>query len=271
MKCAAFILAAAAAAAGMVAAAPGTKLLPRNYSSLAPRSARSRYSSAPKQKLAVDSPGVLKSAGTAGEKNADYSGNWAGAIKNGKGYNHVTGTITVPKVSGARGAAASAWVGIDGDTCQTAILQTGISFYADGTFDAWYEWLPDYAYSFTNFGVSVGDQVRMTVDASSKTRGVATIKNLTTGQQVTHRFTRAPSPLCETNAEWVVEAFQEDGKQVTLVNFGTVTFKNAAATGSGGSVSAAGAGLSDISANSGQTVLAASSVNGSTVTVKYVG
>ncbi|KAF4500527.1 glycosyl hydrolase family 43 [Fusarium agapanthi] len=41
------------------------------------------------------------------------------------------------------GAAASAWVGIDGDTCQTAILQTGISFYADGSFDAWYEWIPD--------------------------------------------------------------------------------------------------------------------------------
>lgn len=37
---------------------------------------------------------------------------------------------------------ASAWVGIDGDTCETAILQTGIDFtYRLGavSFDAWYE------------------------------------------------------------------------------------------------------------------------------------
>ncbi|RSL41764.1 hypothetical protein CEP54_015714 [Fusarium duplospermum] len=104
------------------------------------------------------------------------------------------GTITVLEVSGADGAAASAWVGIDGDTCQTAILQTGISFYADGTFDA-----------------CVGDKIRMTVDASSKTKGIATLENLTINQKVIHSFSSTPSMLCETNAEWIVEAFQENG------------------------------------------------------------
>ncbi|KAF8444750.1 hypothetical protein L210DRAFT_3530901 [Boletus edulis BED1] len=38
----------------------------------------------------------------------------------------VTGTFTVPSPSGSAGSAASAWVGIDGDTCQNAILQTGV-------------------------------------------------------------------------------------------------------------------------------------------------
>ncbi|KZL69532.1 peptidase a4 family protein [Colletotrichum incanum] len=264
MKLAALIL----AAAGIVAAAPGTKLIQRNYSPVVPRSSRARFSSAPNQRLSIDSLDSLESTG---DKNVEYSSNWAGAVKIGTGYNHVTGTITVPEVSGARGAAASAWVGIDGDTCQTAILQTGISFYADGTFDAWYEWIPDYAYNFNNFDVSVGDKIKMTVDASSKTKGVATLENLTTGQKVTHSFTSTPSSLCETNAEWIVEAFQENGSQVTLADFGTVTFTGATASGSGGSITAAGADILDISPNNGRSVLADSSVSGRTVTVKYVG
>ncbi|KAK1980084.1 peptidase A4 family protein [Colletotrichum cereale] len=264
MKFTAFVL----AAAGIVAAAPGTKLVQRDYSPVVPRSTRSRYSSAPNQRISVAGLDSLESTG---DRNVDYSSNWAGAVKIGSGYNHVTGTITVPEVSGARGAAASAWVGIDGDTCQTAILQTGISFYADGTFDAWYEWIPDYAYSFSNFDVSVGDKIRMTVDASSKTKGVATLENLTTGKKVTHSFSSTPSTLCETNAEWIVEAFQENGGQVTLADFGTVTFTGAAASGSGGSVTPAGADIIDISPNQGRSVLASASTSGSTVTVKYVG
>ena len=42
-------------------------------------------------------------------------------------FTTVTGTFTVPALSGSSGAAA-AWVGIDGDTCESAILQTGIDF-----------------------------------------------------------------------------------------------------------------------------------------------
>ncbi|KAK1962867.1 peptidase A4 family protein [Colletotrichum sublineola] len=264
MKFTTFVL----AAAGIVAAAPGTKLVQRNYSPVVPRSTRARHGSAPNRRIAV---GSLDSLESTGDKNVDFSSNWAGAVKIGNGYNHVTGTITVPDVNGVQGAAASAWVGIDGDTCQSAILQTGVSFYSDGTFDAWYEWIPDYAYSFNNFDVSVGDQIKMTVDASSKKKGVATLENLTTGQKVTHSFTSTPSTLCETNAEWIVEAFQEGGSQVTLADFGTVKFTGATASGSGGSTTPAGADIIDISPDGGQSILASSSVSGSTVTVKYVG
>ncbi|KAL0943201.1 acid proteinase [Colletotrichum truncatum] len=262
-----FSLFLAAVSAGIISAAPGAKLTQRNYSPLVPRSERrARYSSSPNQRLDVFS---LDSVTT--DKNVQYSSNWAGAVKIGTGYNQVTGTIIVPDVSGARGSAASAWVGIDGDTCQTAILQTGISFYADGTFDAWYEWIPDYAYNFNNFDVSVGDKIRISVDASSKTKGVATLENLTSGQKVTHTFTNPPSSLCETNAEWIVEAFQENGSQVTLADFGTVTFTDASASGSSGKTTPAGADIIDILPNRGSTVLAQASVSGSSVTVKYVG
>jgi hypothetical protein len=43
-------------------------------------------------------------------------------------FTSVTGTFTVPTPSGSTGSAAAAWVGIDGDSCTSAILQTGISF-----------------------------------------------------------------------------------------------------------------------------------------------
>lgn len=46
-------------------------------------------------------------------------------------FTTVTGTFTVPTPSGTSGA-ASAWVGIDGDTCGNAILQTGIDFTITG-------------------------------------------------------------------------------------------------------------------------------------------
>jgi hypothetical protein len=251
-------------AAGIVSAAPSTKLIPRDTSPLVPRSARrAKYSSAPNQRLwSLDSQS---------DANVQYSSNWAGAVKIGTGYNKVQGTITVPRVSGNDGAAASAWVGIDGDTCQTAILQTGISFYADGTFDAWYEWIPDYAYNFNNFNVHVGDQIRITVDATSKTKGVATLENLTRNQKVTHTFTNTPSTLCETNAEWIVEAFQQGGSQVDLANFGSVTFTDASVSGTSGSSGPSGAELIDISFDQGQSVQAQSSINSNSVTVKYVG
>ena len=48
----------------------------------------------------------------------------------------MTGTFTVPtprEPSDGSGAhAASAWVGIDGDTCGNAILQTGVDFNVNG-------------------------------------------------------------------------------------------------------------------------------------------
>jgi hypothetical protein len=81
--------------------------------------------------------------------NTEYSTNWAGAVlvkgnvRSILGYSvisvelvfiqqrtftFVTGTFTVPTPSGSTGAATAAWVGIDGDSCPSAILQTGISF-----------------------------------------------------------------------------------------------------------------------------------------------
>ncbi|EIW81881.1 hypothetical protein CONPUDRAFT_55157 [Coniophora puteana RWD-64-598 SS2] len=201
--------------------------------------------------------------------NTEYSENWAGAVYDSADgtYTAVTGTFTVPTPSGD--GAASAWVGIDGDTCSNAILQTGVDFtVSDGdvSYDAWYEWYPDYAYDFSGISFSAGDVVKLTVTASSTTSGTAVIENTTTGQTVTQDITSS-SALCEENAEWIVEDFEENGSLVEFANFGTVTFTDAYATTSSGQVSPSGATAIDIEQNG--SVLTSVTV-GDDVTIKYV-
>lgn len=221
---------------------------------------------------------VLKLSNTT---QAQYSSNWAGAVLIGSGYTTVSGEFTVPSVSAPSGAGgfgsggescASAWVGIDGDTCETAILQTGVDFCYEGgqaSYSAWYEWYPDYAYDFSGISISEGDSIKVTVEASSESTGSATVENLTNGQSVTHRFSGSTQgDLCETNAEWIVEDFESNGSLVSFADFGTVTFTNAEATSNGRTVGPSGATIMDIRQN-GQ-VLTEASASGNSVTVSYV-
>ncbi|EIW81698.1 hypothetical protein CONPUDRAFT_54011, partial [Coniophora puteana RWD-64-598 SS2] len=164
---------------------------------------------------------------------------------------------------------ASAWVGIDGDTCETAILQTGVDFtYSDGevSYDAWYEWYPDYAYDFSGITISAGDVIKTTVTATSTTSGTAVIENTTTGVTVTQDLTSTYA-LCEENAEWIVEDYEEGDSLVELTNWGTVTFTDAYATTSSGEVTPSGATAIDIEQNG--EVLTQVTI-GDTVAVKYV-
>lgn len=75
-------------------------------------------------------------------EHATVESNWGGAILEGSGFTAASATANVPLGGGGSSAAGSAWVGIDGATCDTAILQTGFDWYGDGTYDAWYEWYP---------------------------------------------------------------------------------------------------------------------------------
>ncbi|KAB8077620.1 peptidase A4 family-domain-containing protein [Aspergillus leporis] len=211
--------------------------------------------------------------------NEEYSSNWAGAVLIGSSYTSVTGTFVVPTPSIPSGGSsreqycASAWVGIDGDTCETAILQTGVDFCIEGSsvsYDAWYEWYPDYAYDFSGISFSAGDEVKVTVDASSKTGGTATVENITKGKSVTHTFSgQSGNALCETNAEWILEDFSSGSSLVPFADFGTVTFTDISATSGGSSVGASGATLIDIRQNN--KILTSSSASSSKVTVEYIG
>jgi len=208
--------------------------------------------------------------------NVEYSDNWAGAVLNEAAgtFKSVTATFTVPTPKAASdlgSQSASAWVGIDGDTCDSAILQTGLDFdviNGDAVFySAWYEWYPDYAYDFDNISFNPGDSVTLTVTASSTKAGTAVIKNNSNGQSVTQKITSS-SALCQQDAEWIVEDFEQGGELVPLVNFGTVAFTGASAKTASGSVTPTSANVMDIQQN-GNTLTSASASGGS-VTVSYV-
>lgn len=205
-----------------------------------------------------------------------YSSNWAGLTLIGSDYTSVTGTIVVPTPKIPPGGnsrtqySASAWVGIDGDTCESAILQTGVDFYIQGgqvSFDGWYEWYPDYSYNFDTFSVSAGQTIRMTVTATSTAAGKATLENLSTGQTVSHSFSGETNRLCETNAEWIVEDFSNGNSLVPFADFSTVTFTGASAVSGGSTVDTTGATVMDIRQN-GQ-VLTSCSGSGTQVTCTY--
>ncbi|ROW12203.1 hypothetical protein VMCG_00341 [Cytospora schulzeri] len=211
------------------------------------------------------------------QTNVEYSTNWAGAVIISSDITEVTGVITVPTPSAPSGGSsrseycASAWVGIDGDTCSTAILQTGIDLCYEGgeaSFDAWYEWYPDYAYDF-DLSVSAGDSIKMTVTATSKTSGSAVIENQTTGKSVTKSFSgNVDGDLCLENAEWIVEDFESGGSLISFADFGTVTFTDATGKAGSKSLNPSSADILDIEQDG--EVLTSCSASSDKVTCKYV-
>uniref|UniRef100_A0ABR3THI5 Aspergillopepsin n=1 Tax=Diplodia intermedia TaxID=856260 RepID=A0ABR3THI5_9PEZI len=209
----------------------------------------------------------------------EYSSNWSGAVYEeppSGTFTAVAATITVPvpTATAAGTYSASAWVGIDGDTCGTAILQTGVDFTATKSgsrttysYDAWYEWYPDYAYDFSSFSISAGDVIAMSVTSSSSTSGVALLENLTTGKSVSKSITSS-SALCGENAEWIVEDFESNGELVAFADFGTVLFTGASADTTTETIGTSDATLIDI--RQGGTVLTSASIpSDSEVEVTY--
>jgi hypothetical protein len=208
------------------------------------------------------------------------SDNWAGAIliADVATYESVTATFTVPvpesTVEGEE-QCASAWVGIDGDTCDTAILQTGIDLCAlDGEigFDAWFEFFPAVSEDFDDITISNGDVITLTATVTSATSGTLEIINESTGVGVLATVSSTAS-LCQFNAEWIVEDFEEcEGSDCFLVpfaDFGVVEFTGAQATTISGGIQTAGeAQTIDIVQD---VQLTASGVSGTVVVVEYIG
>jgi hypothetical protein len=128
----------------------------------------------------------------------------------------------------------------------------------------------EYAYDFSGFSISAGDQIKMTASATSTSAGSVTLTNLSTGKTVTHSFSGESGKLCQTDAEWIVEDFESGNSLVPFANFGTVTFTGASVTTNSGSTQGvSGAQILDIKQSN--TVHTDCSVSGSsTVTCKYV-
>ncbi|KAF1348258.1 acid protease [Lizonia empirigonia] len=211
----------------------------------------------------------------------DYSSNWSGVVleQPSSGYfKSATGRFTVPTpmyVGSADTESSSAWVGIDGDSCASGLLQAGIDFTVTSSgavsYDAWYEWYPDYAYDFSNFAVSAGNVIQVDITATSTTMGTVKLTNVSTGKSVSQTLS-APSGsvLCRQNAEWIVEDFAQDGSLVALSNFGTIVFTQAsAALSTGGTEGLGSATIIDLKQDS--TIYTDVSIDSSSqATVKYI-
>ncbi|KAJ7192204.1 peptidase G1 [Mycena pura] len=190
-----------------------------------------------------------------------------------------TGTLVVPHLQPATGGAiegiygGSAWVGLDGMTCQTTSMATGIQFiYLNQTIlvNSWTEVAPNPAVNMSSMIVNAGDTVKLTLTATSTTTGTAVVENLSNGQSSTVGLT-SPSPLCLANAEWIVEDFQEDTFLMPFANFGSITFTDASATTqSGSTVGPSGSGSHLINMVQSGIQFTSASRAASSVTVDYL-
>ncbi|KZV78814.1 hypothetical protein EXIGLDRAFT_783225 [Exidia glandulosa HHB12029] len=209
-----------------------------------------------------------------------YTTNWAGGALIGSPagtFKSVTGRFVVPKVSmPANGNAsetyyASAWVGIDGYACDTAILQTGVDFEVIGTtvnHYVWYEWWPELSSDFEGITVKAGDTIDLLVTASSTTTGAVVVKNLKNGNTVFQNLTSSDA-LCESDAEWIVEDFLISKVRVPMADFKTITFTNPIATQSNGArVGPGNATIIEMRQNG--TVFTSTTVSSTSVSVKYL-
>ncbi|GJE98367.1 peptidase G1 family domain-containing protein [Phanerochaete sordida] len=241
-------------------------------------SSRERYAARVARRAAGDHLHVSRPSIVNGT-DISYTTNWAGAVLNDAAntWTSVVGTFTVPSprvpAGGSGSSAAAVWVGIDGASCQTAILLTGIdmSVGANGapSYSAWWDWWPDSQGGFAGaFDIAPGDAVTALVEARSATSGTATLVNARTGQSVTQAIT-STTALCGQDAEWIVEAFDAGGQMVPFADFGTVTFSGVAAGGVLGVVGPGNANIYEIV--QGGAVVTDVTVGVDSVVVSYVG
>ncbi|BDD60302.1 hypothetical protein MPDQ_006217 [Monascus purpureus] len=217
---------------------------------------------------------------------AEYSNNWSGAVleeppSSQATFTAVSATFTVPKptagvaLGGSEGyQAASAWIGIDGDTSSNAILQTGVDFIlqnGQASYQAWYEWLPNTAVNF-DLDINAGDVIVAYVRTSDNSHGIAVIENHTSGKNASKTLSApsASATLQGVNAEWIVEDFEMSGGLVPMVDFGKVTFTGAVAETSQGAVGLDGAHILDIRQD-GLVLTDADILSSSEVVVTYTG
>jgi len=209
------------------------------------------------------------------------SSNWAGAALVTTGVTEVTGTFTIPKPTLPSGGSTrtefggAAWVGIDGDTCQTGLIQTGVFWIVEGTefsYEAWYEYIPQASIAYPDITVTAGDEIKVTVTKTNDNSGVTTLENVSTGESASHTFTdQSGGTLCGENAEWIVEDFTDGDALIPFADFGTVTFSGSSAIVGGATVTPASADADTIVlVSASDATLTDTTVSGGTVTVKYV-
>jgi Peptidase A4 family len=177
------------------------------------------------QPLAVE-PGAINGA--------SESDNWSGYVDAGPGskFTGVSGSWTVPSLTGNVVGAASSWIGIGGWSTP-GLVQAGVEVRNTLGYDeyfAWYEILPQPAITLGN--VAPGDRMQSKIVQDGPSTWTITLTD------VTERTTWSgpvATDVYGTSAEWVEEepASATTGNELGLVDFGTVRFSDLGAQGPG--------------------------------------
>ncbi len=189
------------------------------------------------------------------------SSNWTGqylqnsVINFGSGsFDQILGLWLLPSVQQAVGSCSgtdvsATWVGLDGaNGASHDVLQAGTESDVTCTNGVstpdtypWFEWYPDYTYEITNFPLSAGSSVFVSVQATSAATGQAMFVNLQTGNYTTEPISPpAGTSLTGNTAEWIMERpTLADNQPGSLADFGVVMmcYEQAQAANISGSVS----------------------------------
>ncbi|KAK4187048.1 concanavalin A-like lectin/glucanase domain-containing protein [Podospora australis] len=175
------------------------------------------------------------------------SANWCGSVNYTPSSNQIkivhaywrhptctkrTGVTTYPQ-------AVAAWAGIDGDTWLTALLQSGTvckidSATAQVRHEAWWQWVPEAAFTISTMPVNPGDWFEVTINTTSTTAGTITLTNIDRGHTYTIHLTGGPT-LGRINADFVVERPYYGGSLASFASFTETWFQDAYAVRTTGS------------------------------------
>ena len=161
------------------------------------------------------------------------STNWSGYADstNAGAVTAVSGSWTVPTVTGSGTSDSAAWVGIDGFNSST-VEQTGTAMdivNGHAEYSAWYEMFPAAEVTIRNLTINPGDTIAASVTYNTAANDfVLTITDVTDGNTFT--TTQSAPNAQRSSAEWIVEAPSNNAGVLPLANFGSVSFANAQAT-----------------------------------------
>ncbi|GJE96811.1 peptidase G1 domain-containing protein [Phanerochaete sordida] len=188
----------------------------------------------------VRDPTRLSQSGTVSSVEVQYSTDWAGAILHSQTdtIREITGRLVIPtpripiRNDGKDAHYARIWVGVDGDVCESASIRVGCDLVVDSagniTVNAFYHAFPGPIQHLNSSLSAPGASMTFAIALTSNTTGTVYVTEHTLDETVAQPF-KTGAPLCQQDAEWVVENIVIDDKLLAMADFGTVTFTNASA------------------------------------------
>lgn len=216
------------------------------------------------------SPGGTSSTGSGSPApplttTAYTSSNWSGYFAATDTYTSVSGSWSVPTVTGISRHTSSdaAWIGIGGVTSGDLIqvgTQDTVSRSGTQTSSAFYELLPASAETITSLSVNPGDSMNASLAEVSSGHWVISITDSTTGKTYSTTVSYTSS---HSSAEWIEEdPSNVFGSLVPFDNFGTVSFSGATTATTSGTLSLDGSNAQPITMVAGSSAVASPSAIG---------